>query len=363
MSHTAIALLSVSLALQAAAEVHLLPFGEFVGRDGRPGKGLSWKLFDSQGRALAAALNQRHAGHVAFNLDYEHQALLSEKNGQPAPAAGWATRFEWRDGAGLFTLDMQWTDKAKQMIEAGEYRYISPALVFDKRNGNVVGLVNASLTNIPNLNELNPVAQERIAALNAFSTTYQEQPVNPLLQALLKALNLPETVSEQDATTAVAALKAKADEAATLTTEVATLKAKTVTDPDPTKFVSLDAFNQLNTEIVALKAVGVAREVDELINKAKAEGKVTPGAEQVWRNVGNSSIAQLREMVDKTPANPALAGKSQTDGSERGESNDQPAVQDLVQSANKYAAEQAALGVHVSSVDAVNHVIKQQRKA
>lgn len=314
MSHTAIALLSVSLALKATAEVHLLPFGEFVGRDGRPGKGLSWKLFDPQGRTLAAALNQRHGGNVAFNLDYEHQALLSEKNGLPAPAAGWATRFEWRDGDGLYTLDMQWTDRAKQMVEAHEYRYISPALVFDKRNGNVVGLVNASLTNLPNLDELNPLAQERIAALSAFfSTTQLEPSMSPLLLALLKSLGLAETATEAEATTAVAALKARAEKADELTTEVATLKAKPATsEPDPTKYVSLDKFNELNTEVATLRAAGVGREVDALIDQAKAEGKLVPAAEVVWRTVGTTDIAKLRALVTATPPNPVLAGKHQT---------------------------------------------------
>lgn len=321
MSHTAIALLSASLALQAAAEVQLLPAGEFSGRDGRPGKGLTWKLSDTQGRALAAWLNNRHAGKVAFNLDYEHQALLAEKNGQPAPAAGWATRFEWREGVGLFTLDTQWTERAKNMIEAQEYRYISPALVFHKRSGEVIGLINASLTNIPNLDDLNPVAQERITALNAFSTTHLEPSMNPILLALLKSLGLTETATEQEATTAVAALKAKAEQAETLTTEVATLKAKPAsTEPDPTKYVSLDKFNALNTEVATLRAAGVDREVEQLLNQAKAEGKLVPAAEDVWRTVGKTDIAKLRALVTTTPANPALAGRQQTDGHKQGAS-------------------------------------------
>lgn len=362
MSHTAIALLSASIALQATAEVQLLPAGEFEGRDGRPGKGLKWKLTDPLGHQLAAWLNQRHGGNVQFNFDYEHQAMLAEKNGQPAPASGWAARFEWRDGAGLWALNTEWTERAAQMIAAKEYRYISPVLVYDKRTGEVVGLVNAALTNIPNLDDLSPVTQERITALNTFSINHLEPSMNELLKALLKALGLSETATEQEATTAVGALKAKAEQADTLTTEVATLKAKTTAEPDPTKYVSLESFNKLNTEIATLKAAGVNREVDELIAKAKAEGKVTPAAEEVWRNVGKTSIAQLREMVEKTPANPALAGQSQTNGGDRGGSdNGEADAAALVTAANKYVAEQAAQGIYVSSVDAVNHVSKQRK--
>lgn len=48
MNHIALALLNVSIALSATAWVHLLPAGEFKGRDGRPDKGKTWKLNSDQ---------------------------------------------------------------------------------------------------------------------------------------------------------------------------------------------------------------------------------------------------------------------------------------------------------------------------
>lgn len=346
MKKTAVALLTLALALQATADVHLLPVGEFVGRDGRPGKGLTWKLSDQQGRALAATLTARHA-RVQFNLDYEHQSMLSEQNGQPAPASGWANAFEWRDGLGLFALNVQWTAKAKEMIEAGEYKYISPVIVYDKQSGQVIDVLNASLVNIPCL-DLSPVAQERVARLNASFSTHPEQSMNEVLKALLKALGLAETeatTAEQavsavtalkaaampadlvkalglaetatpaDMVTAVTALKASADKVATLTTEVATLKASGAGgNPDPTKFVSLESFTQLNTEVAALRAANVSSEVDKLIEQARAEGKCSPVVEGVWRDIGKVDIAKLKALIKDTPANPALAGQTQTSG-------------------------------------------------
>lgn len=346
MKKTAVALLTLALALQATADAHLLPVGEFVGRDGRPGKGLTWKLSDQQGRTLAAKLTARHA-RVQFNLDYEHQSMLSEQNGQPAPASGWATAFEWRDGVGLFALNVQWTARAKEMIEAGEYKYISPVIVYDKETGQVIDVLNASLVNIPNL-DLSPVAQERVARLNASFSTHPEQSMNEVLKALLKALGLPvteattaeqavtavsalkaaalpadlvkalglaETATPAEAVTAAAALKANADKAASLTTEVAALKASGAgSNPDPTKFVSLESFNALNGEVAALRAAGVATEVDKLIDQARAEGKCSPVVEKVWRDIGKVDIAQLKALIKDTPANPALAGQTQTSG-------------------------------------------------
>lgn len=345
MKLNSIALLTLALSLQASADVHLVPAGEFAGRDGRPGKGLTWKLPDVKGRAIAARLNAFH-GKVQFNFDYEHQALLSEENGQPAPASGWATQFEWRDGIGLFALNVQWTARAKQMIEGGEYKYISPAIAYDTETGEVYGVVNASLTNIPCL-DLNPVAQQRMARLNAsFIHQPPENSMNPVLLAMLKALGLTETdatTAEQavsaiatlkafntdlrkaagvdeaapaaEAVTAVVALKANADKAASLTTEVATLKAKAPGgNPDPTKFVALEQFNALHGEVALLRAGSVDREVDELIAAARAEGKCSPVVETVWRGIGKADIAQLKALIEKTPGNPALAGQHQTAG-------------------------------------------------
>lgn len=365
MKKTAVALLSLALALQASADVHLLPMGEFVGRDGRPGKGLTWKLSDAQGRALAARLTERHSS-VQFNLDYEHQAMLSETNGQPAPAAGWASTFEWRNGDGLYALNVQWTAKARQMIEAAEYKYISPVIAYDNKTGEVLGVLNAALVNIPNL-DLNPVAQERVARLNASFSTQPEQSMNEVLKALLKALGLPETdattaeqavsavatlkaataelrkaagvaetVAVADAVAVVAALKAGADKVAGLTTEVAALKAGGAGEPDPTKYVSLKAFTDLHSEVSALRAGSVDREVDELIAAARAEGKCSPVVETVWRGIGKADIAQLKALIDKTPANPALAGLSQTAGKQldKPDANATPTADELAMCKN-----------------------------
>lgn len=318
MKKNAVALLYQDLAPQASADVHLLPVGEFVGRDGRPGNGLTWKLSEAQGTALAARLNARHTS-VQFNLDYEHQALLSDQNGQPAPASGWVKTFEWRVGQGLYALNVQWTAKAQQMIEAGEYKYISPVIVYDKVTGVIGSVLNASLVNIPSL-DLNPVAQERVARLNAsFSDTTISNPteqstMNEVLKALLKALGLPETeaTTAEQATSAVAALKANSDKATVLGTEIAALKAGG--NPDPSKWVPLEKFSELNAEVAKLSASHLDREVEELLTGARTQGKCSAVVESVWREVGKTNIAQLKSLIDKTPANPALAGLSQTAG-------------------------------------------------
>src|SRR5690606_38784816 len=80
----------------------------------------------------AAIVSQVASVATPLVIDYEHQTLRTVNNGQPAPAAGWFSKVEWRDGDGLYAVGVEWTDKAAAMIAAGEYKYISPVFFYDK---------------------------------------------------------------------------------------------------------------------------------------------------------------------------------------------------------------------------------------
>ena len=68
---------------------------------------------------------------------------------QPRRRAG-SPPLEWEEGRGLFA-GVDWTDKARAHIRAGEYRYISPVFAFDRQSGAVLRLICAALTNHPAL--------------------------------------------------------------------------------------------------------------------------------------------------------------------------------------------------------------------
>jgi phage I-like protein len=85
-------------------------------------------LLMARSRHLIAAADARQTPYV---IDYEHQTLRSAKNGLPAPASGWFKKLEWREGVGLFAVDVEWTDAAAAAIDAGEYRFISPVFLYD----------------------------------------------------------------------------------------------------------------------------------------------------------------------------------------------------------------------------------------
>jgi phage I-like protein len=123
-------------------------------------------------------------------VDYEHQTLLAAQNGHPAPAAGWFSKLEWRE-SGLFAIDVEWTERATQMIEGGEYKYISPVFAYDKKTGKVLRLLHAALTNNPALDGMDAVAASQYQLLNT-----EKLSMNELLEQLRWLRNMPVTVDE-----------------------------------------------------------------------------------------------------------------------------------------------------------------------
>lgn len=304
MKHFALALLTATLSLQAAAAVQLLPAGEFKGRDGRPGKELTWKLSDTQGQALAAKLNKRHKS-VDFQFDYEHQTVLAAENGQPSPASGWGTQFEWRSGDGLYVINTKWTDRAKAMIEAGEYKYLSPYIVYDRKSGEVLDVLNAGLVAMPNL-DISPVAEERLAQLNAAHFQLE----NPPMDKLLALLGLVATATEEQAIAAVNKIKTDRQEhlvalnvalglkpedgIGIATNAIATLKAQAGNDATTTSTIKA-----LQGDVATLRAVNNARELQVLVDGALASGKLLP-AQKDWAM--NKGLAFVQDYLKDAPA-------------------------------------------------------------
>ncbi|MEH5891141.1 phage protease, partial [Enterobacter roggenkampii] len=145
MKKTLIASLTQEINTATPGVIQLFPAGEFRARDGRPTECAAWLMTREIAERLIAAADARDTPYV---LDYEHQTLRAAKNGLPAPAAAFFKKLEWRDGEGLFAIDVEWTAAAAAMVEAKEYRFISPVFSYDK-TGQVMELLNAALTNTP----------------------------------------------------------------------------------------------------------------------------------------------------------------------------------------------------------------------
>lgn len=310
-SSIAVAACTAELSTTVPSEILLIPAGVFSARDGRP-KGLpGWRLDEA---IAAKVIAKAAAASGDFVIDYEHQTLHSEDNGQPAPAAGWFKKLEYRpDG---IHAEVGWTAAAKAHIEAGEYRYISPVFEFDRKTGAVLSIQMAALTNYPALDGHSDLAARAAAKF----TIEEEELMDP--KKLRELLGLAEADGDDKVVAAIAALKAKADSADVKDTEIATLKGS-VGKVDPAKYVPLASFEALKTEVVALQAKQTTDDVDALVAQGLTDGKLLPAQEEWAKELGTSNIAALKGYLGKTPAIAALKG-TQTkgkapDGSETGD--------------------------------------------
>ena len=260
--------------------IQLLPYGEFRAVDGRPFDAPAWFLTEANGQDVADLANQSHTQLV---VDYEHQTLYKEKNGQPAPAAGWM-RWLAFSPKGLFA-DIEWTGKAAALIQNREYRYISAVFAYDTQ-GYVRKLFHAALTNSPALDGMDEVLA---AASITFNQPTEQNPMNELLQQLFGLPNADEAQLKA-ALTALLAVKPQtvalsADVFAQLAdkdNKIAALTAqKQPVQPDLTQYAPIGVVKELQNQIAALTTQRDADKGAELILAALNAGKLLP-AQKDW---------------------------------------------------------------------------------
>jgi len=319
-----LAVLSVALGDSEAhaGEIQVLPAGKFRAADGsgRPEDVEAWHV---DAEIAADLIRKFEAKSTDVVIDYEHQTLEAQNNGQPAPAAGWIRELIWREGKGLYAR-VDWTARARQYIADGEYRYISPVIPYDK-TGRPLDILHVALTNHPALAGMDAV---RLAALTVFQPR-EDIAMDALLKALFALLGLSEDASEEEA---LAKLNAFAEKLQTAEAkveeltgdqagkeksdkekdeEIAALKAaiKAGGNPDPTRWVPAQAVAELQKQIHALSANHVAREVDEVVTAALSAKKLTPALEPWARDLGKTNMAALRAFVDQAAPIAALTGQ------------------------------------------------------
>lgn len=386
----------IDLARAAPEFVHLMPIGRFTPRDGRA----AW-LNPSPANVVMAS----RAAAIDLVIDYEHQTDNAPDNGQPAPAAGWIKGLETRPD-GIWGK-VEWTDKARAMIEAGEYRFLSPVFMFEKATREVQRILRAALTNNPALNlkaiaknegddalgeftialaatELSRTLNRAIEAamqggdisradllsrmaeaagidegtvnqilngdierppdrrlqgfarvldvsfdalkqtLPSASASNEEDDMKELLKALAKALGLSEDSDQEKimarvselhaadadhgkAMTAVArALDIEGDaDSDGLVAAIATLKAPnagSADDPDPAKFVKVEDFNNLATELATMKKSTATEKATAAVDDAVKAGKLVP-AQRAWAiDLATKDAAGFNAFIENQPA-------------------------------------------------------------
>jgi phage I-like protein len=256
--------------------VELIPPGpQVIGRDGR-----QW-LFDEQAGMLVQSSFTGRA--IDLPIDWEHATQHRAIKGEDAPAAGWIKQLEIRGGA-LWGL-VDWTPRASAQVINREYRFLSPVFDFDPDTTRIARLVSAGLTNKPNF---------LLTALN------QENPENTpvkLSPALLAALGLPETATEEQAIAATTQLKT--------TAQAVNSEQRNLEQFMPRADYDAVALRASNAEqaLATLKAAEHTKAVDVLITLATQAGKITPATADYHRAMcqDETGLKRFKDFVDAAP--------------------------------------------------------------
>ncbi|MGY3852430.1 phage protease [Aeromonas aquatilis] len=337
-----LAVLDAQLTPQGDGWYQLLPVGPFKARDGRPFDVASghWQL---DGQIAAALIARAKALGQDILIDYDHQTLKTDQNGQPAPAAGWYNSDEiaWREGQGLF-IKPRWTERAAALVAAKEYRFLSAVFPYDAQ-GRPLELRMTAITNDPGV-----VGMQALAALSALPASslmstqpgqlaisshvaQQEKSMNEHLIALLGKLGIQPGADGQftaeQGTAALAALdtlqaiakKAPELEAALTAerTSLAALKATVSTGQggqiDLAKYVPVETYNALVTEVATLSAKVETTDAATLIKDARTRGKVVAAEEEyLTAYAAQKGVAALKALLEPRPAIAALAASQTT---------------------------------------------------
>lgn len=251
----------------------LIPAGKFTAPRGALAGSGPWFLDEAAAKPIIERAAARSTDIV---IDYEHQTLLSEENGKPAPASGWIDHasLEWRED-GLYGR-VKWTAAAKAAIEADEYRYLSPVFPYAPKTGTVLDLFHVGLVNNPAIDSAIPALAAARMGSGTYDPTHEEDTVDR--EELIKLLGLDADASDEQITAAINALKTKAEGA---DQAVAAAKAGAA-KPDMSKFVPVEVFQEQGQQLAALRASHGQSELDKLIQEGLDDGRIPGKATADW---------------------------------------------------------------------------------
>ena len=357
-----------------AVWIKIMPAGRFTGR-GHEG------VFDAGDQTAMQAIVDRslaHAGATELMIDYDHQSVfgVGKGAGGRAEAAGWMKDLQAR-ADGIYA-HVEWTGEALSKIGAKAYRYLSPYFFSHPRTGAVTRIQNAALVNVPALDL--PVAT---AASARFPTETEESD----MKSIAKALGLADDASETAILAAItgnhskialaAGLKVDAtvDAIATACAAAVTglgkvavaagLKADAAVDEIATafaggktgEFVPVSMFNDLSTKLKTLEATITGDAVEQAVSTAMSEGKVTPSNEAWARDYAGKDLAGFKAFAAGAPVLTKVQLGDNKQVADTGELD----ANAMAAKARAYQDEQAAAGLTITIIQAVDHVVAQAK--
>lgn len=289
------------------ARIDLLPAGKrIVGRDGR-----SWNNPDPDG-----VVDQVNNLGIDLVLDFEHASELKAPQGDPAPAAGWLHDLRVEPDGRITAAIDRWTPRGEQAVRDGEYRYVSPAVLYDPETMDIVGIASAGLTNKPNL---------PLAALN-----HEHQEETTMLKKILAKLGLAEDATEETALNAVGKLQ----------TDLQTALNSAQTPPLDKFVPKADYDLALNRAVTAEGKLAqgdrerMEGEIATAINQALTDGKIAPASKEYYTAMCRTEggLEQFRTFVASAPkivADSVLDGKTPGDGQQTALNADQSKIMQM----------------------------------
>ncbi|MGD0591050.1 MAG: phage protease [Bacteroidota bacterium] len=263
-------------------------------------------------------------------VDYEHQTL----KGGEAPAAGWINNLSSivRDGKKVLRAHMrEWTDKATKYLQDHEYKYTSPVFALnatDKVTGEVYPcmIFNAALTNEPLIDELQPIAASQL-----YQTIFgKDTLMDGVIKKLCAFLGIAESADEQTVAAKFAEFATNVKTALAATTEIAAkdvleyiagakteiaakaglvkvICAKDGATVEEASAIYLAAkenaatVQTLHAEIDALKNKEINTQVDTIIAKGVADGKITPATRDSMHAFAAKDIKAFETYLASAP--------------------------------------------------------------
>ena len=307
--------------------IKIVPKGQFAPVDGRTDTGVPhWTMSADLARQIIAAFD---AAQTDLVVDYEHATLKAAETGQQNPAAGWISKYVWDEERGLMG-EVKWTQRAKDMIDSGEYRYLSPVLEYDTL-GNVRGLHSVALTNSPALDGM------ALAALSRQNSINPKQETSMNKEALIKLLGLAADADDKAIEAALAEAQEKLG-GKTLAEALAAPKEEpqggegdkgTAGKPEdkPQGGNADDEVAELKAQVAALSKKVIAMEVggtsDGLIRAALSDGRLLPHQEASARQLAAKDPEAFKNLMEGSLKLAALS-KTQTGG--KGAEGGEPAL-------------------------------------
>ena len=263
-------------------------------------------VFDEEAAQSVMAAYATHG--VDLSIDYEHQSVAHPPI--KAPAAAWFTPVVQDDG--LYATNVRWTPEAAAYLTNKEYRYFSPAFYQDEKTGRVSSLINLALTNLPATRHIAALVAASAKGQNPMSEEQKESGMRPVIVAL----GLRESAKDSEALTAIVQLADAKREILALSERNSLSEAIGVVAGWKSAATQVTA---LNAKVTELEKIQRDREVTELVEQGKREGRVPPTLVAWALSLGSRDMVALREFVTSAPVLVAAAPVAQSEPGKGGQ--------------------------------------------